>query len=321
MRAVFYGTPVEAVPSLQALVNLAEVPLVVTRPDRPRGRSGTPQPPPVKEAARALGLEVSQPERAGRDVERMRTLAPDVAVVVAYGQILPPDLLAVPRHGFVNVHFSLLPRWRGASPVVRAILAGDGVTGVTLMQLDAGMDTGPVLAVTPTRVGDDETAGELTGRLAVVGAALLAEHLPAWVVGEITPRPQPEAGATAAARVRVEEAFVDPTRHRARGGVARGAGLRPQAGGVDGDGRRTAQAVAGPAGRGSRAGAGRGRGGGGGGGLARRGRRAGGTGRGAARRPPPHGGRGLDAGAARAAGAVHPAGGITTPEAPSAGSG
>ncbi len=215
MRAVFYGTPVEAVPSLQALVNLAEVPLVVTRPDRPRGRSGAPQPPPVKEAARALGLEVSQPERAGRDVERMRTLAPDVAVVVAYGQILPPDLLAVPPHGFVNVHFSLLPRWRGASPVVRAILAGDGVTGVTLMQLDAGMDTGPVLAVSPTRVGDDETAGELTGRLAVVGAALLAEHLPAWVAGEITPRPQPEAGATAAARVRVEEAFVDPTRHRA----------------------------------------------------------------------------------------------------------
>jgi methionyl-tRNA formyltransferase len=214
VRAVFYGTPAEAVPSLQALASLADVPLVVTRPDRPRGRSGTPQPPPVKEAALALGLEVSQPVRAVNDLDRMRALAPDVAVVVAYGQILPPDLLAVPRHGFVNVHFSLLPRWRGASPVVRAILAGDELTGVTLMQLDAGMDTGPALAVSPTRVGAEESAGELTARLAAMGAAMVAEHLPAWVAGEMIPRPQPEAGATAAARVRVEEAFVDPTRHR-----------------------------------------------------------------------------------------------------------
>jgi methionyl-tRNA formyltransferase len=145
----------------------------------------------------------------------LRALAPDVAVVVAYGQILPADLLAVPGHGFVNVHFSLLPRWRGASPVVRTILAGDSVTGVTLMQLDAGMDTGPVLAVSPTAVGDDETAGELTARLAVMGAAMLGEHLPAYIAGDISPRPQPETGATAAARVKVEEAFVDPSRHHA----------------------------------------------------------------------------------------------------------
>jgi len=215
VRAVFYGTPTEAVPSLQALAALAEVPLVVTRPDKPRGRSGKPQPPPVKEAALSLGLEVSQPARAGHDLDRLRALAPDVAVVVAYGQILPPDLLAVPRHGFVNVHFSLLPRWRGASPVVRTILAGDSVSGVTLMQLDAGMDTGPVLAVSLTAVGDDETAGELTGRLAAMGAAMLGEHLPAYIAGEISPRPQPETGATAAARVKVEEAFVDPSRHPA----------------------------------------------------------------------------------------------------------
>ncbi len=213
MRAVFYGTPAEAVPALQSLCGIAEVVLVTTRADKPRGRSGKPQPPPVKEAARALGLEVSQPVRAAHDLDRLRALAPEVAVVVAYGQILPPDLLAVPAHGFVNVHFSLLPRWRGASPVVRAILAGDELTGVTLMQLDPGMDTGPVLAVAPARVGEEESAGELTARLAVMGAGMLVEHLPAYVAGDLAPRPQLEEGATAAARVRVEEAFVDPTRH------------------------------------------------------------------------------------------------------------
>jgi len=216
VRAVFYGTPAEAVPALEALGGIAEVLLVTTRADKPRGRSGKLQAPPVKEAALALGLEVSQPARASHDLDRLRSLAPDVAVVVAYGQILPPDLLAVPAHGFVNVHFSLLPRWRGASPVVRAILAGDELTGVTLMQLDAGMDTGPVLAVAPTRVGPEESAGELTGRLAVMGATLLVEQLPAYLSGPLAPRPQPEEGATAAARVRVEEAFVDPTRHRAQ---------------------------------------------------------------------------------------------------------
>jgi len=216
VRAVFYGTPAEAVPALRALAGSAEVLLVTTRPDKPRGRSGKPQAPPVKQAALELGLEVSQPTRAGDDLERLRALAPDVAVVVAYGQLLPPDLLAVPRGGFVNVHFSLLPRWRGASPVVRAILAGDPLTGVTLMQLDAGLDTGPVLAVSPTGVGPEESAGELTGRLAEAGAALLLEQLPAYLEGRLAPRPQPAEGATAAARVRVAEAFVDPSRHHAQ---------------------------------------------------------------------------------------------------------
>ena len=214
MRAVFYGTPAEAVPSLAALGGMAEVVLVTTRADKPRGRSGKPQAPPVKEAALELGLPVSQPLRAVHDLDRLRSLEPDVAVVVAYGQILPPELLAVPRHGFVNVHFSLLPRWRGASPVVRTILAGDELTGVTLMQLDAGLDTGPVVAVSPTRVGAGESAGELTARMAGMGAALLVEHLPAYLAGARVPRPQPEEGVTAAGRVRVEEAFVDPTRHR-----------------------------------------------------------------------------------------------------------
>ncbi len=216
MRAVFYGTPAEAVPSLEALSQRAEVLLVTTRPDRPRGRSSRSLPPPVKEAAQALGLPVSQPERAVHELERLRGLAPDVAVVVAYGQLLPPALLAVPGAGFLNVHFSLLPRWRGASPVVRTLLAGDPTAGVTLMVLDEGMDTGPVVAVEPTSVGPEETAGELTARLAVLGAELLLRHLPAYLAGDVTPEPQPAEGATAAARVRVEEAFVDPTRHRVK---------------------------------------------------------------------------------------------------------
>ena len=215
MRAVFYGTPAEAVPSLETLAGIADVLLVTTRPDRPRGRSGRPQAPPVKEAALALGLPVAQPERAAHDLERLRSLAPEVAVVVAYGQLLPAAVLAVPAAGFLNVHFSLLPRWRGASPVVRTLLAGDSVTGVTLMMLDEGMDTGPVVAVEPTVVRPGETAGELTARLAVLGAEMLVRHLPAHLAGETTPRAQPAEGATAAARVRVEEAFVDPTLHRA----------------------------------------------------------------------------------------------------------
>ncbi len=215
MRAVFYGTPSEAVPSLEALAEIAEVLLVTTRPDRPRGRSGRPQPPPVKEAALDRGLPVAQPERAVHDLARLRSLAPAVAVVVAYGQLLPPALLAVPAAGFLNVHFSLLPRWRGASPVVRTLLAGDPITGVTLMVLDEGMDTGPVIAVEPTAVEPGETAGELTTRLAALGAAMLSRHLAAYLAGDMALRPQPAEGATAAARVRVEEAFVDPTRHRA----------------------------------------------------------------------------------------------------------
>jgi methionyl-tRNA formyltransferase len=214
-RAVFFGTPAAAVPALAALATVAEVSLVVTRPDRPRGRSGRPEPPPVKEAARAWGLPVSQPERAGEAIERIGRLEPDVAVVTAFGQLLPTALLAVPRRGFVNVHFSVLPRWRGASPVVRAILAGDAETGVTLMQIDEGLDTGPILGVRATAIREGETAGLLTARLAGLGAGLLAESLDAIVSGELLPRPQSDEGATAAGRVRIEEAYVDPARHGA----------------------------------------------------------------------------------------------------------
>ena len=212
-RAVFYGTPAEAVPVLAALLQVAEVPLVVTQPDRARGRSKRPQPPPVKVADEAWGLPVAQPPRASRDVVTIAARAPDVAVVAAYGQLLKPALLAVPAHGFVNVHFSVLPRWRGASPVVRAILAGDETTGVSIMQIDEGLDTGPVFAAAETPIGPTETGGALTARLAALGARLLADTLPGIVDGSLTAAPQDEALATAAAKVKTPEAFVDPGRH------------------------------------------------------------------------------------------------------------
>ena len=164
MRAVFYGTPAEAVPILAALTEAADVALVVTQPDRPQGRSRRPVPPPVKVAAEAWGMPVAQPRRASEDLETVRACAPDVAVVAAYGQLLKPALLEVPPAGFVNVHFSMLPRWRGASPVVRALLAGDETTGVSIMQIDEGLDTGPVFATAETPVRTSETAGALTAR-------------------------------------------------------------------------------------------------------------------------------------------------------------
>lgn len=212
MRAVFFGSPSHAVPSLAALATVAEVPLVVTVPDAPRSRSGRPVPSQVAQAAESWGMRVERPVRAAEVTEEIRGLAPDVAVVTAYRGLIPSELLAVPGRGFVNVHFSLLPRWRGASPVARAILAGDEVTGVSLMEMDEGLDTGPVLATREIPVGE-VSAGILTARLAAVGARLLADVLTDHVAGRIEPAAQDDAAATAAARVRVDEAFVDPVRH------------------------------------------------------------------------------------------------------------
>jgi len=213
ISAIFYGTPAEAVPVLAALLDVAEVSLVVTQPDRARGRSKRLQPPPVKVAAEAWGIPVSQPLRASDDTAAIAALAPDVAVVAAYGQLLKPSLLEVPARGFVNVHYSLLPRWRGASPVVRAILAGDETTGVSIMQIDPGLDTGPVFATAGTPIRSHESGGELTARLAAMGARLLVETLLGIVEGTLEAEPQDDALATAAAKVRTDEAFVDPTRH------------------------------------------------------------------------------------------------------------
>ncbi len=207
MRAAFFGTPPAAVPSLAALATVAEVAVVVTRPDKPRGRSAKPAPPAVKVAAADWGLPVTQPRRAREVAPHLTDV--DVAVVVAYGQILPAELLAVPAQGFVNVHFSLLPRWRGAAPVARAILAGDDVTGISLMQLDEGMDTGPVLVREEMAIGEAETTGALTARLAGRGAALLADYLQPYVRGHLVPEPQDDALATHAAKLQPEEARLD----------------------------------------------------------------------------------------------------------------
>jgi methionyl-tRNA formyltransferase len=184
-----------------------DVRLVVTRPDKPRGRSGRPRPSPVKEAAGSLGIPVAQPARRAELAPVLSAVAPfDVGVIVAFGMILDANALAVPRHGLVNIHFSLLPRWRGAAPVERAILAGDDRSGVSLMVLDEGLDTGPILASQATPIDPTETAGELTARLARMGATLLGRELDAYVHQRTTPQPQPDDAATYADRITSDEA-------------------------------------------------------------------------------------------------------------------
>lgn len=209
MRAVFLGTPEAAVPALRALERTADVVAVITQPDRPRGRSGTPQPPPVKVAAAELGLDVRQPSHSREIASLLTDLAPvEVAVIVAFGMLIRPDALAVPGAGFVNVHFSLLPRWRGAAPVQRAMMAGDVRTGVTLMRLDEGLDTGPTLVSASTAIGAPETAGDLTARLAVIGAELLARHLPDIVADRIQAVSQPIVGVTHAPKMTGQDAWL-----------------------------------------------------------------------------------------------------------------
>jgi len=205
MRVLFYGTPEFAVPSLTALVGEGfEVVGVVTRPDRPAGRHRSrTAPSPVKRAAQAEDLPVLQPERPSSDafIAEARALAPDVAVVVAYGHILKPQLLAVPRLGSVNVHASLLPALRGAAPIQHAILEGLEHTGVTIMQMDAGMDTGPILHQIATPIATDETAGELEVRLAELGALALIEALSLLDAGALIPRTQEHELATLAPKI------------------------------------------------------------------------------------------------------------------------
>src|SRR5690606_35660836 len=197
MRIVFAGTPEFAVPALRAAAGRAEIAAVYTQPDRPAGRGRGLQPSPVKVEALARGFEVRQPEtlRTREAREALAALRPDLMVVVAYGLLLPPKVLAIPTDGCWNVHASLLPRWRGAAPIQRAIEAGDATTGVCLMQMDAGLDTGPVLLHQETPIGADETAGQLHERLAVLGAQVLADGLGLLRVG-IRPvaRPQPDTG-------------------------------------------------------------------------------------------------------------------------------
>jgi methionyl-tRNA formyltransferase len=188
MRIVFFGTPAASVASLRALVESHHsIELVVTQPDRKRGRGGALSPSPVKRAAIDLGLAVRTPERCGEVLDELTSLRPDLGVVVAFGQLLPQPVLDAPRLGCVNVHFSLLPRWRGAAPVERAILAGDRETGVAIMAMEAGLDTGPVFAEQRVAIAD-RTAGELTDELVAVGAELLVDTVAR--IETIEPRPQ-----------------------------------------------------------------------------------------------------------------------------------
>jgi methionyl-tRNA formyltransferase len=214
-RIVFFGTPEFAVPTLAALVEAGRSPLcAVTQPARPVGRGQRLQDPPVAAWARERGLPVTQPEKV-RDpafLADMKALAPDVAVVVAFGQIFPRDLLGLPRLGCVNVHASLLPRWRGAAPIQAAIAAGDARTGVTTMLMEAGLDTGPMLLQEETEIGPEETAEELSRRLAEIGGRLLVQTLERLERGDLEPQPQDSAAATYAPRLTRESGRVDWTR-------------------------------------------------------------------------------------------------------------
>ena len=196
MRVAYFGTPDDAVPPLGALVAAGhEVALVVTQPDRRRGRGGATAPSPVRLAAEALGLPVRTPARATELTDELTALGLDAGVVVAFGQLLAPAVLATARLGFVNLHFSLLPRWRGAAPVERAVLAGDAETGVCVMALDEGMDTGPVYARVATPIGAREDAGTLRSRLVDLGTPLLVE-----VLADLADRtPEPQSGEPVAA--------------------------------------------------------------------------------------------------------------------------
>jgi len=213
LRIVFAGTPEFSVPCLEACrASGAQVVAVYTQPDRPAGRGRKLAPSPVKQAALAAGLPVEQPESL-KPVEAQATLAayaPDLMVVVAYGLILPRKVLAIPRLGCWNVHASLLPRWRGAAPIQRAILAGDAESGVDLMRMEAGLDTGPVLLESRTPIASDETGGTLHDRLSRLGAEVLAEGLRRTLAGEtLAAMPQPDDGVTYAHKLDKAEAKLD----------------------------------------------------------------------------------------------------------------
>lgn len=208
------GSPEFATPSLRGLARAYEVVGVVTQPDRASGRGRTLKGPPVKELARELNVPIIQPERL-RTPEAMDVLRgwnPDIIVVAAFGQILRQDVLDLPPHGSVNVHASLLPRWRGAAPINAAILHGDEETGVTIMKMDAGLDTGPMLAKRAIRLGPDATAGSVTETLSQLGADLLLETLPRYLTGELTPVSQPDEGMTYAPMLKKGEGRLDFSR-------------------------------------------------------------------------------------------------------------
>jgi len=205
------GSPDFALPALQALHEDYSLVGVVTQPDRPAGRGRELKSPPVKTLALELGIPVIQPEKLHEPVamEQLRAWSPDVIIVAAFGQILKQDVLNLPEYGCVNIHASLLPRWRGAAPVNAAILHGDEETGVTIMKMDAGLDTGPILSQRSVRIKPDETAASLSKVLSQLGADLLLETLPGYFNGEIKPRLQPEEGTTYAGMLKKEQGALD----------------------------------------------------------------------------------------------------------------
>lgn len=209
-RLLFMGTPAFAVPSLERIVKAGHVVAAVfTQPDRPKGRGGTLAMPPVKEAALRLGLPVHQPERVKRPevVEQIRALKPDAIAVVGYGQIIPASILAIPPHGIINLHASLLPEYRGAAPIQWAIARGETRTGATTMKIDEGFDTGDMLLKWETAIGPEETAPELSARLAAAGADLLTRTLAE--LPTIHPEPQDDAQATYAPILKKEDGKLD----------------------------------------------------------------------------------------------------------------
>jgi methionyl-tRNA formyltransferase len=211
MRVIFMGSPDFAVPTLDVLARAHEVVAVYTQPPRPAGRGKADRPTAVQERARALGIEVRTPRtlKGAEEQAEFAALQADVAVVAAYGLILPQAILNAPRHGCLNVHASLLPRWRGAAPVQRAIMAGDGMTGVTIMQMEAGLDTGPMLLMRDLPIGANNAA-QLTEKLATVGAAAMIEVLDD--LGAFPPVAQPVEGVTYAAKISKDEARLDWSR-------------------------------------------------------------------------------------------------------------
>lgn len=211
MRSVFFGSPEFALPCLDALNEISDVAAVVSQPDRPAGRGLSVRAPAVKQRALELGLDVWQPKKVRTEefAARLRNLHADVGVVVAYGRILPGTVLEAPRMGCVNVHASLLPRWRGAAPIQWSIVHGDEETGVTLMQMDEGMDTGPTLATARVPIGRDDDAASLSARLSTLGGHLLRRELPRYVAGELSPTAQDDSRATMAPPLRKSDGWID----------------------------------------------------------------------------------------------------------------
>ncbi|MCE5273021.1 methionyl-tRNA formyltransferase [bacterium] len=212
MRVLFWGSPDFAVPSLEALAGSEQtVAGVVCQPDRPQGRGLKSAACAVRQAAERLGLPCLQPERPRGDdfLARLRELAPDISVVVAYGHILRPEVLALPPHGSINLHGSILPAWRGAAPIQRAVAAGEVRTGLTVIRMDAGMDTGPMLATLETEIGPAESAGALAERLSRLGGPLLLDTLRQIERGEVTETPQPAEGVSYASKIEPAQARID----------------------------------------------------------------------------------------------------------------